>query len=308
MVDPSVQSDSRQEPGQSPGKAPTPTQQYGLGAIDGFLAWILPKLGVEGIDAELRESAAAPRLRIKVGKFLVRLLIALFVIAGFGYSLSSCRRNEAAEAKSNLAEKYKQDRDQTERENRNLVRENEGLKRDRDTLNLRFQMAELKANLPVQTNMPPDRRLDAILERLQLLGPDAFECVFYVNRIQVTNESVVVLGTNRALHFEVKNLSRMTVENLTLTFSPLVHETNFAYGHWKVRGSTEWFSNDKPVGMGPVLETIYEVSAAPNSFFVAEPITISKDCKSSRFRATLSAYANRSAQRYCHISVVLTPE
>ena len=144
------------------------------GVVYGFLAVAWEQFwdwcGLETVGAQMKDHAAAHAAGIKVGRLLAVLLILLLFAACGGFLISSCRRNDAAETWQQSWQTNRNLSTSLSADNTRLARENEDLKRDRDKLDLKLTVVESRANLPVQTNAEPDRRLDLILERVQQLS------------------------------------------------------------------------------------------------------------------------------------------
>jgi hypothetical protein len=172
-------------------------------------------------------------------------------------------------------------------------------------------MLEQRANIQVPTNSPPDRRLDAILEQLQTLGPGAFEFAFYLNGVALTNQSVIRLGTNHSMTFQIKNLGKTTAEHLTLHFSPspqMLGTNTIKLEGWKTRGHYESYINGQKVGLSPAVETISEVSIPPGGSFGASPVIVSEGPGVFVLTAGLLAFADRSGTHACNFTVIIEPQ
>lgn len=283
--------------------APTSTEGRTPGAASGiakgFLAVIWEQFwdwcGLQAVGSQMKDHATAHAAGIKIGRVLAVLSILMLAAGVCGFLISGCRRNDVAENYRNKAEGYSDD-------NNRLIRENSDLKRERDKFDLKLTIAEKQANLPIQSNSPPDKRLDLVLEKVESLVnalPPAPTFAISINDrvLQNTNEPVVIeLDESRIIAIGVRNLGEITIENISVQFAgSSLALTNVIASDWRALGQLLALENQNLKHTGtPCWTTTSEKSVGGGQLWSTWPITISTNFQQPFLISSIAAYSDRS--------------
>jgi len=198
-----------------------------------------------------------------------------------------------------------------ETSNRSLRQELSELRAERDKYELKITILEKSANLPVQSNSPPDKRFEILLERVETLvkalPPDPqFELL--INNTAVPEGAVILLDKSRTFKIGVRNLSEITAENVTVRFGGQLNVTNVTAGDWVAKGESGTIENQefKPSGF-PIWTSKSQDSLPGGQFWTAWPITISTNWSQPFFTSTIFVHSDRSKAYTRHLVFVFTP-